>query len=172
MGKSSGADRSAEAAARAQSDLAQQLLNETSPLRKRLIGDASVFLRGDRDVTGLPEFAALKGANEAQFGVARENIIANTAEGGALTAALAGLEADRATNQTNFTGALASDEVNRALGLATFGTASGQQSLASAGSLQGLRAGIESQDNAVKKGAVSAELDRAAEVGGTFLGGK
>ena len=176
MGKSSGADRSAEAAAKAQSDLAQQLLGETGPLRRQLIGDAGGFLTGGRDVTGLPEFAALKGANEAQFGVARDAIIANTPEGGALTAALAGLEGDRAANQTNFTGALASDEVNRALGLATFGTSAGAGSLASAGQLQGMRAGIESQDNAAKKGFASAERDRqnamAQEMAGSFMGGK
>ena len=176
MGKSSGSDRAAQAAAEAQSKNAQQLIDETSPLRRGLIGDASDFLSGNRDVTGLPEFAALKGANEDQFNVARDNIIANTSAGGGLTAALAELEGNRAANQVDFTGALAGDEVNRALQLASFGTAAGTQGLASAGDLQGIRAGIESQDNAATKGLANAELQRmndtANEIGGAMLGSK
>jgi len=165
MGKDDSANQAAGQAAQAQTDLAKQLIGETSPLRQNLISDAHGFLSGDRDVTGLPEFAAAKGANEAQFGRARENIIGNTPTGGALTSALAELEGDRAANQVAFTGDIAGNEITRALQLATFGTATGSQGLSSAGFTQSQRAMAEGQQNAGK----SQGLGQA--VGG-FLGGK
>ncbi len=164
-GKSTSADDAANQAIQAQTQLAQKLIGQTDPLREGLIGDASQFLSGNRDVTGLPEFAAFKSSAESQFSRARDNIIANTPEGGGLTAALAGLEGQRAGNQAGFTGALASDEVNRALQLATFGAAQGSQGLGSAGFLQGQRAASEAQQNAAKS-------QGAGEAVGGLLGGK
>ena len=165
MGKPDEANQAAGQAAQAQTELAQRLVGQTDPLRRELIGDANEFLRGDRDVSGLPEFAAFKESAEGQYGRARDRIIATTPEGGALTAALAGLEGDRASNQTQFTGALAGDEVNRALQLGTFGAATGSRGLSSAGFIQAQRAAAESAQNAGK----SQGLGQA--VGG-FLGGK
>jgi len=163
MGKEDEANQAAGQAAQAQTTLAQQLVSQTDPLRRGLIGDATDFLSGNRDVTGLPEFAAFKGAAEGQFGRARDAIIANTPEGGALTAALAGLEGQRAGNQAAFTGDLAGNEVNRALQLGTFGAAAGSQGLSSAGFIQAQRAGAESQANAGKsQGAGSAAGSAAA----------
>jgi hypothetical protein len=149
MGKDE-ANEAAGQAAQAQTRLAEQLVGQTDPLRRGLISDANQFLRGGRDVTGLPEFAAAKGASEAQFGVARDNIIANTPEGGALISALSNLESDRAANQVAFTGDIASNEVNRALQLGTFGAAQGSQGLSNAGFIQAQRATAESQANAGK----------------------
>ncbi len=150
MGKSTSAGDAAGQAAQAQTRLAESLVRETTPLRRGLIKDSDLFIQGQRDVTGLPEFAAFKGSAESGFNRAKENIIANTPEGGGLTAALAGLEGQRASSQAGFTGALASDEVNRALQLATFGAAQGSQGLGSAGFLQGQRASAEGQANAGK----------------------
>ena len=161
MGKEDSASNAAGQAARAQTQLAQQLIGETSPVRKGLINDANQFVSGGRDVTGLPEFAAYKGAAEGQYGRAKDSIIANTPEGGGLTAALAGLDATRAGSQAAFTGDLASNEVQRALQLATFGAASGQQGLSSAGYLQSQRAQSEAATNAGK----SQGLGTAAGVG-------
>ncbi len=150
MGKPTEASDAAGQAAQAQTQLAQQLVGETAPLRRGLVGDATAFLQGDRDVTGLPEFGAFKTAAEGQFGRARDSIIATTPEGGPLIAALAGLEGDRAGNQALFTGGLASDEVNRALQLGTFGAAQGSQGLGTAGFIQSQRAQAEAQANAGK----------------------
>ncbi len=152
MGKDDTANQAAGQAAQAQTRLAEQLIGETGPLRKNLIGDALGFLSGDRDVTSLPAFAAFKGSAEGGFNRAKENIIANTPEGGGLTAALAGLEGQRAGNQAGFTGALAGDEINRALQLATFGAATGSQGLGTAGFIQAQRAQGESAANAGKAG--------------------
>jgi len=150
MGKKSSADDAAGQAAQAQAKLANQLVSETAPIRRNLIGDANQFLQGGHDVTQLPEFAAFKGSSEAQFGRARDNIIANTPEGGGLSSALGNLELGRAGNQANFTGALAGDEVNRALQLATFGTAQGSAGLAGASATAAGRAQAEAAQNAGK----------------------
>jgi len=160
--KSDDANQAAGQAAFAQSALARELVGESRPTRQALFSDANAFLQGDRDVTGLPEFGAFKDAAEGQFNVARDNIIANTPEGGGLTAALAGLEGQRASNQTQFTGALASDEVNRALQLGTFGTATGSQAGSSAAFAQAQRASAEAQANAGKAGGTGTAAGAAA----------
>ena len=162
MGKDTSAGDAAGAAAQSQARLAQQLFGQTEPLRRELIDDAGVFVSGGRDVTSLPEFAAFKGSAESGFNRAKENIIANTPEGGGLTAALAGLEGQRAGDQASFTGALASDEVNRALQLATFGAAQGSQGLSSAGFLQGQRAQAEAGANAGKAQGTGTAVGAAA----------
>ena len=165
MGKPDEANQAAGRAADAQSALARELVGESRPTRQALFSDANAFLQGDRDVTGLPEFGAFKNAAEGQFSNARDNIIANTPEGGGLTAALAGLEGQRASNQTQFTGALASDEVNRALQLGTFGAATGSQTGSSAAFAQAQRANAEAQQNAGK----SAGLGGAAGSGAGLI---
>ena len=165
MPKDDSANQAAGQAAQAQTALAQELIGETRPLRQNLISDAFGFLSGDRDVTGLPEFAAAKGANEAQFGRARENIIGSTPTGGALTSALGNLEGQRASNQVAFTGDIAGNEINRALQLATFGAAQGSRGLGSAGFIQAQRAGAEGAQNAAKSQGLGQAL-------GGLLGGK
>jgi len=155
MGKEDEPTNSAGQAAKAETKLAQQLVGETTPLRQNLISDAGQFVSGDRDVTGLPEFAAFKNSAESQFSRAKDSIIANTPEGGGLTAALTQLEGNRAGNQASFTGALAGDEVTRALQLATFGAAQGTQGLGNAGAVQASRAGSQAAENAAKTQAVA-----------------
>ena len=167
MGKDSGASNAADQAAIAQTRLAQQLVGEVTPLRQDLIGQAGEFVGGDRDVTGLPEFRSAKSASEAQFNRARDNIIGSTPTGGGLTAALAGLEGDRASNQVAFTGDIAGNEINRALQLATFGTATGAQTGGQAGFLQGQRAQSEAMQNAGKSQGVGSLA--GAGLGGLLL---
>lgn len=150
MGKSSSADRAAGQAAQEQTRLARELVGETSPLRRTLINDALGFATGGRDVSNLPEFAAAKSAGEAQFSRARDAIIANTPEGGALSQALAELESNRARGFTELSGALSENEVNRGVQLATFGAAQGSQGLGSAAFTQAQRASAEAQQNAAK----------------------
>jgi len=150
MGKSSSSSDAAGQAAQSQQRLAERLVREVGPLRRELINDAGEFVSGDRDVTGLPEFGAFKDAAEGQFNVARDNIIANTPEGGGLVAALANLEGDRASNQTAFTGDLSRIETDRALAIASGGTIQGTQAGGQAGFLQSQLAQNESMENAGK----------------------
>ena len=158
MGKDDSANQAAGQAAQAQTQLAQKLVGQTDPLRAGLINDAEGFLTGGRDVSSLPEFGAFKDSAESQFGRAKDNIIANTPEGGGLIAALTNLEGNRASNQAAFTGDLAGNEIQRALQLATFGAAAGNQGLGQAGFIQTQRAAAEAQQNAAKSGAAGDAL--------------
>ena len=162
MGKEDSASQAAGQAAQAQTRLAKQLISQSNPTRQALFNDANQFLTGNRDVTALPEFGAFKNSAESQFGRARDSIIANTPEGGGLTAALAGLEGQRAGGQAAFTGDLAGNEVNRALQLGTFGAAQGSQGLSSAGFLQGQRAQSEAASNAGKSQGAGQAVGSAA----------
>ena len=150
MGKSNTADRAAGQAQREQSELAKQLFRQSDPLRKELFSQSEDFLGGGFDVSGSPVFGAGKQTIEDQFGRAREGVIAGTPEGGQLTAALAELEGARAGSLTQFTGGLAESEQNRALQLASGGTAQGASILGSAGALAQSRALAEAEQNAAK----------------------
>jgi len=97
----------------------RNLFDETSPLRTGLIDRASQFLSGDLDVTSSPLFGPLKGAVESQFENARENILASSPRGGALTDALSDLDFSRASELTRGIGDIAQGELGRAFSLAT-----------------------------------------------------
>ena len=166
MGKDDSASRAADQATLAQTRMAHKLFTETDPIRNLAIEDAVQFLAGNRSVTELPEFQAAKGASEAQFSRARDNIISSTPAGGGLTAALAGLEGTRASNQVAFTGDIAGNEIDRALQLGTFGAAQGLGGQGNAGFLQGQLAQTEAMQNSGKSsGAGSA----AAAVAATMI---
>jgi len=171
MGKDTSQGDAAGQAALAQTQMARQLFSQSAPARRSLFSDAEGFLEGGRDVTGLPEFAAAKGASEAQFGRARDNIIASTPTGGGLTAALAGLEGTRASNQTAFTGDLASREIDRATALATGGAVQGLQGQGSAGFLQSQLAGTEAMQNAGKSSGAGQAAGSAAALAALTKGG-
>ena len=150
MGKSSSANDAAGRAAEAQTRLARQLVNESSPLRRMLIQDAQQFTSGGRDVTGLPEFGAFKTTLEDQVQRARDQIIAGTPEGGALSSALADVELGRAQSLADAAGQLSAIETDRGIQLATFGAAQGSQGLGSAAATQAQRASAEAVQNAGK----------------------
>lgn len=95
------------------------LFRQTDPLRRGLIERSESFIEGGLDVTQSPQFAALKQGAEDQFGRARKDIIASTAEGGALTSALTEAELAKAGALTRGTSDLAAQELNRAFSLAT-----------------------------------------------------
>jgi hypothetical protein len=100
-------------------EISRRMFEQTDPLRTNLIGRSENFLNGGMDVTGTPQYLSMKNAADVQFQKARDNTIARTAAGGALTDALAGLESDRANFLTQGAGDIADTELNRAFGLAT-----------------------------------------------------
>ena len=113
------------------------LIGQTAPLRTGLIDRGVNFLDGGLDVTASPQFAAMQNAANQQFSRARDNILSTTAPGGALTDALAQAELGRADTLTQGAGAIAGDEINRALQLASGGFAQGANT---AGQIQATQA--------------------------------
>lgn len=156
---------SSNPASDAQAAIAQQLFEQTNPLRTSLIGQSTDFLNGGNSVTATPAFAALKGSADQNFNRAKDNVIATNAPGGGLTDALTSLEGQRASTLTQGAGALYGDEMSRALTLGTGITQQANSGLAAAGSAQAAQAAAQAQATAGKAGAIGTGV-------GALLGGK
>lgn len=116
-------------------------------------------------VTNTPAYAEFKRATGDRFDQARESAISRLPAGGALTEALVGLDGQQAGALSQGAGALYEDEVNRALSLATGGSAQGMSGL-------GQAAAVQAQ---VAANRASATQDKYQSIGsglGTVFGGK
>lgn len=147
-----------------QAQLAQQLFQQTDPLRRSLIGRSQDFLGGG-DVMESPQYADLQVQTGRAFNQAKDNVIARTAPGGALVDALTNLEGDRAAALSSGAAGLEQTELDRALALATGTVPAAMGGLGSAANAQALLAQARAQKDAAEKGA----LGSAA---GMFLGSK
>lgn len=166
MGSSSkGGGRDSKRASRSAdtlSKIALDLYNQSSPVRQGLLDRSNAFLAGNLDVTASPLFGSVKDAIQSQFARAKENVLANTASGGALTSALSDLESNKASSMASAMGGLASDELSRAYGLATGGAQMSQSGLASAGGIQSQLAANQAQVQAAGKQAAGEGIGRGA----------
>lgn len=139
------------ASSQAMAQIAQQLFQQTDPLRQMLIGQSTNFLGGNYDLTQNPQYAALKQAAEQQFGVARNQALADVPTGGALTNALSNIDIARAGALTSGLGNIAQQQQQQALGLATGTTGQTLQGLGQSGALQAQIANLNAQQNASTK---------------------
>ena len=118
--------------------IANKTYAETTPVRNDLLSQMGNFLQGGYDVSKSPTFAPLyanaRSGIESQYGVAKDAILAGTPRGGGQTAALAGVESDRAGNLSNTQNAIYSNLFNDIL-QKTYGVAfnAPQQSMAGLG---------------------------------------
>lgn len=135
-------------AANAQARIAQQLINQTDPLRRNLIGRSQNFLEGNLDVTATPMFRDLKGGVETSFNNARTGIIGDVAPGGALTQALVDLEDRKARTLTGGIGQIAGNEQANAMSLATGQANTGLAGLGQAGQIQAAALQADAQRDA------------------------
>jgi len=117
-------------------EISKGLYTEATPLRHALMQRSNDFINGGADVTATPQYAALKAGNDSQFNRAKDNTIASTASGGALTDALSNLETNRAVNMTQGMGGIADNEMSRAFALATGSTPTSLNGLGSAANAQ------------------------------------
>lgn len=145
------------------SKLSRQLFSESDPLRRQLLSRSENFLGGGLDVTQTPQYAALKGASDAQFGNARNNIIANSPAGGNILDALANMESQKAGYLSSGVGSIAENEMARAFALGT-----GQAPVALSG--LGTAAGIQGQIGAAQSQQQSSALAGLGQGYGSYLG--
>jgi hypothetical protein len=89
-------------------------LQSTDPIRKAMIDDSLGFLESDRNVTGTQQFGGIKSAAQQQFGNAEQNILENTASGGALTESLGQNQLSQANFLSQAAGVLSETELQRA----------------------------------------------------------
>lgn len=142
--------------------LATQLAAESAPLRQGLIGQSMDFMSGDFDVTGTPQFGALKQATEQQFDTARQRVLGSAPEGGALTQALTNVEMGRAGALTQGIGGLAGQQQAQALGLATGQTGQAISGLGGAAGVQSQMAQAQAAQNASTKQGMGQGAGKAA----------
>lgn len=139
-------------AALLQAQLAEQLFEQTDPVRTALLGRASDFLDGGLDVTASPAYEFLQGQTATNFNRAKDNLIARTAPGGALVDALSDLEGQRAMTLSSGAAGLFDQELNRAMALGTGITGTSLGSLGMAGQTQANLAAMNAQADAQKTG--------------------
>lgn len=97
---------------------------------------------------GSPVYTAGRDVLDSQFKNAKDEIIANTAPGGALLDRLAGNEEQRAVALGNLAAGVTESELNRAIQLATGVTSSAQSGFGSAAAAQAQNAQAQAQEKA------------------------
>lgn len=166
-----------------ESELARQAMltfSETSPIRQQLVGNMSNFISGGYDPKSLPAYQGLyntaRTGPEAQYKVAKENILGGTARGGGQTQALVNLESNRA-NQVGNLDSIISEQLMSDLFNKTYGAAFGapQQSmggLGSAASTYAARQAAMAQQSGQQKGGFYGMMGGLGQGVGSYMGGK
>lgn len=156
--------------------IAQDTYSQTDPLRQGFLQQMSSLLDGSFDpqktAAYAPMYAAARSGPEAQYNVAKENILGGTARGGGQTSALSGIEKARASDVGEIPGVLSS-QITQDLLSKAYGTAFGapQQSMAGLGSAAGTfgnRMSMAQQAASAQNSALFAGL---GTMGGMALGG-
>jgi hypothetical protein len=119
MGKSSGGGGEDNPYAEVAANIAQQIFEETTPMRQNIVGRGEQFLEGDFDPTASPIYNPMRKGVEGQYNVARENVISSLPQGGGLQQGLADVETGRADALSAVTGQIAQNEYNKIFGYAT-----------------------------------------------------
>lgn len=136
-------------ATRTQARLASQLVSESAPLRQALMRNYGNQFSGDSvDLSQSPVFSAGRDVLNQQFQNAEQNIIANTAEGGALLDRLSDNETQRAIAIGNLAAGVTETDLNRAIQLATGATSSAQSGFGSAAAAQAAQAQANASEKA------------------------
>jgi len=124
----------------AAAQLAQEYWSETDPLRQSLFSQYSDFL-GGKPVSEMaayaPTYAAAKTGLEDQYALAKQNVMGSTPAGGALTSALANVEAGRASDvgslPATISASLTQDLMDKIYGTSTGSAATSTSALGTAG---------------------------------------
>lgn len=145
--------------------IANNLFQQSDPLRRELIGQSQNFLTGGMDPTGTPEYQAIRQYADIQSDQAKESILDTLPNGGALLDKLADVDIGKARTLTDAKAGIYGDNLSRALSLATGSTQSAISARAGADQLRAAREAADAdRDSAAKGGAGTA-------IGG-YLGGK
>jgi hypothetical protein len=150
--------------------LAARLMEQSDPLRQMLMDRSAGYLQNG--VGSSPQFSAFKAAAEPQFAQARQNIIGDSAPGGGLTSALAGLQANKARMLTEARGGIDQQELGLAERLATGGTGQAVSGLGAAGNLSNQSAAIQAQIKQADSAQDAAVLSALGQGAGAYFGSK
>lgn len=152
--------------------LYKDLIKQTDPLRKKLIGKSKSFLNNgmDFDVAGTPQFMAARDLANFQAQGARDSILENMPGGGVLLDKLADVDIDKARGLTQVGAGIYQNEynnrLNQAMTLATGGPfQAGAQGMGQLAQMDVAREQTAAAQQAGQKGGAGAAL-------GGMMGGK
>lgn len=155
--------------------IASELYKETTPMRKDLLGEMGKVAGGDYDPTQSPFYAPLfaqgKQGVEDQYGVAKENILANMPRGGAQVKGLIDLEQGRAEQASSLPAMISQDIMTDMLNK-SYGTAfaAPQQSMSGLGTVASTFGQKQSQAMAANAQERAAKYQAIGQAGGAAAG--
>ena len=155
--------------------IAQDTYTQTDPIRQGFLQQMSSLLSGgfDPQKTAMyqPMYAAARSGPEAQYNVAKKNILGNTPRGGGQVKALADIETARASDIGSIPGML-SNQILQDMLQKSYGTAFGapQQSMAGLSSASGTYGNRLSMAEAAAAQQQSALFGGLGQIGGMALG--
>lgn len=100
------------------SDKVTKIYKEQGPTRNKVYQRTADFMNNNLGYTTHPWYQTGKAGVEEQYGIAKDQILANIAAGGGLDSALKDVELSRAKSLTDLMGQIAMDEYNKAYGVA------------------------------------------------------
>jgi hypothetical protein len=148
--KKGGGSDASEEVAKAQTEMAKQLFEETQPLREGAISEFQTWLSGEPIDSTI--YRPYRSTLEDQYKIARENMLASTQSGGMQSQLLSDLERGRAKDIANIEGSLRGNMFQSMLSPA-FGTPSvSLGGLGQAGSTLASIQAAQAQAQGAKKG--------------------
>lgn len=141
--------------------IANNLFQQTDPLRRSLIDQSTNFMSGGMNPMETPEFAAIRSYADQQSKQARDNILETMPSGGTLLDKLADVEIGKARTLTDASAGIYGDNLNRAMSLATGGTQSAISARAGADQLIAAREQANADRDASAKGGAGAAIGGA-----------
>lgn len=171
-GKGGGGSTKASAYEKTMAKIANALFEESTPLRQDLTSQYEDFAAGNYNPEELPGYAPLYSTSRAgmedQYNVAKENVISNTASGGALTSALSDLETSRAQEvgslPATISSSLVNDLMNKSYGVAYQTPSTAIQGLSAASTAQQSRLNRAAQQQ-TQSGGLLGDLAGALTMG-------
>ena len=161
-------------------NIAQETYSQTDPLRQGFLNQMISLLSGGFDPQKTPMYAPLYAAArsgpEAQYNVAKENILSGTPRGGGQTSALAGIERGRAEDVGGIPGMLSNqilqDMLQKAYGTAFNAPQQSMAGLSSASGTYGNRLSMAEMAAAQQKSSLYGGIGQMGGMAlGTMLGG-
>jgi hypothetical protein len=134
--------------------IANNLFQQTDPLRQDLIGQSQDFLSGGMDPTATPEYAAIRQYADQQANQARDSILETMPSGGTLMDKLADVDISKARTLTDASAGIYGDNMDRALTLASGFTQNAVGARAGADQLTAAREQADASRDAATKMAI------------------
>jgi hypothetical protein len=134
--------------------IANNLFEQTYPIRQSLVGQSTDFLKGGMNPMETPEYAAIRQYADQQANTAKDSILETMPNGGTLLDKLADVDIGKARTLTDASAGIYGDNLSRAMTLATGSTQAAIGARAGADQLKAAREAADAQRDSATKMAV------------------